>query len=152
MRIAPIPTAIVLTGAALGVGACGSGSEKAATPAQTTPAATARSARALDAPFTLTVAGRRVTIAADDAEGVSSSDQLVAVVCANLGPDGFADRVQATTTWRRGAATLSVTLPRSAAGLDLCAISFTDRPGKQAVAFFDAQAKADYLADQQGSG
>ena len=93
-----------------------------------------------------------MTVTADAGEGVSSSDQPMAVVCANLASDGFADRVQASTTWKSGARTVAVTLPHSAAGLDLCAISFTSRPGKQAVAFFDAQAKAKFLADQKASG
>ena len=46
---------------------------------------------------------------------------------------------------------MTVSLPESADGLDLCALNFTARTGKQAVAFFNEDAKARYLADQKGS-
>ncbi len=115
-----------------------------------TTAATARSAKALSAPFTFTVQGKNVTVAIDSAQGSpSTTDEPVSVVCANLGSSGFVARDQATATWPKGATSLSVTLPTSADGLDLCALSFTAHTGKQAAAFFNKQAQAKYLADQK---
>ena len=49
-------------------------------------------------------------------------------------------------------AAVAVTFDVRRLGLDLCAISFTSGPGKQAVAFFDAQAKASSFADEKASG
>jgi hypothetical protein len=131
--------------AALAVVGCGS--KEKATP---TAPAVAKTAQALNAPFTFKVSDKTVTITVDAAQRpISSADEPVEVMCANLAADGFADRDSARTTWKKGAADVSVTLKNSAEGLDLCAVNFTARKGKQAAAFFDEQAKAKFLADQK---
>jgi len=136
--------------AAVALAGCGSGDDGGQSTA-TAPPATA-SAKAEGAPFTFTVDGADVTVAIDSDEGSpSTTAQPVTVACANLADDGFADRVEANATWAKGAPSVSVTLPSSAAGLDLCAINFSAEEGRQAVAFFDDEARAAYLADQGGS-
>lgn len=136
---------IVLTG-------CGTSDDTATNTGATSSPATVATAKAIDAPFTFTVAGKTVTVTIDAAQGAPSSrEEPVQVICANLAPDGFADRDQAEGTWELGAPSVTVTLPEPADGRDLCAISFTGRTGKQAVAFFDDAAKAKYLADQKAS-
>jgi hypothetical protein len=134
--------------AALVLAACGTSSTKTTKPSK--PTATAR---AINAPFTFKVAGTTVTVSIDAAQGApSATAQPVELVCANLATNGFSDRDKARTTWPAGNPSTTFTLPRTAEGLDLCAISFTARPGKQAVAFLNEQAKAKYLADQAASG
>ena len=133
--------------AALAAAGCGSNGK--ATP---TAPAVAKTARALNAPFTFEVSGKTVTITVDAAQRpISSTDEPVEVMCANLAASGFADRDSARTTWKKGAANVSVTLKNSSEGRDLCAVNFTARTGKQAAAFFDEQAKAKFLADQKTS-
>jgi hypothetical protein len=109
-------------------------------------------ARAIDDPFTFKVAGDTVTISIDAAQGAPSPrEEPVQVICANLAENGFSDRNEAQATWKLGAPSITVTLPKSAEGLDLCAISFTALKGKQPIAFFNEQAKAKYIADQKAS-
>ena len=135
------PFCLLVLVAALALVGCGTSS--------TTPTATAR---AISAPFTFKVSGTTVVVTIDAAEGApSTTAQPVRLVCANLAANGFSDRDQARATWPAGKPSTTFTLPRTAAGLDLCAISFTARPGKQAVAFFNQKAKARYLADQGAS-
>jgi hypothetical protein len=137
----------VVVGSVVVVAGCGGSGGSSTT---TTTATTAKTATALSAPFTFTVQGRNVTVAIDSAQGSpSTTDEPVSVVCANLGSSGFVDRDPATGTWPKGASSVSVTLPKSADGLDLCALSFTAHTGKQAAAFFNKQAEAKYLADQK---
>jgi len=113
---------------------------------------TVKTARTIDAPFTFEVAGNTVTVSIDAAQGAPSTrEEPVQVICANLAANGFSDRDQARGTWKLGASSVTVTLPSSADGLDLCAINFTARTGRQAIAFFNEQAKAKYLADQKAS-
>lgn len=145
-RLLALALAVVATVVLAG---CGTSDDTATNTGPATPPATAK---AVDAPFTFTVAGKTVTVTIDAAQGAPSRrEEPVQVVCANLAPDGFADRDQAEGTWELGAPSVSVTLPEPADGRDLCAISFTGRTGKQAVAFFDEAAKAKYLADQRAS-
>ena len=135
--------------AAAALAGCGSSTSSVTTP---TTAPSPTTARTIDAPFTFTVAGTTVTVSIDPAQGAPSSrEEPVQVVCANLAANGFADRDEAQGTWKRGAPSMTVTLPESADGLDLCALNFTARTGKQAVAFFNEDAKARYLADRKGS-
>jgi hypothetical protein len=136
--------------AMLVVAGCGS-STNTVTKANTAPA-TVKTAKTIGAPFTFTVAGNMVTIAVDPTQGPPSTrDEPVQVICANLATNGFSDRDQTRSTWKLRAASVTVTLPKAADRLDLCAISFTARTGKQAIAFFNEQAKAKYLADQRAS-
>jgi hypothetical protein len=143
----------MLIGAALAtatLAGCGSGDDGAQTTGTGAPATA--SAKAEAAPFTFAVDGADVTVTIDADEGSpSTTAQPVTVACANLADDGFADRIEANATWAKGAPSVSVTLPSSAAGLDLCAINFSAQEGKQAVAFFNDEARAKYLADQGGS-
>ena len=134
---------VLVVGSVIFVAACGGSGGSSTT------TATTRTAHALSAPFTFTVQGKNVTVAVDSTQGSpSSTDEPVTVVFANLGSSGFVARDQTTGTWSKGAPSVSVTLPSSADGLDLCAINFTAHTGKQAVAFFNKQAQAKYLADQ----
>ena len=117
------------------------------------PPVAVQTAKALNAPFVFRVAGTVVTVVIDRAQRFpSSTDEPVQVTCANLGAHGFVDRNQGQGTWKRGAGSTTVTLPKVATGFDLCAISFSARAGKQAIGFFSAQAKAKYLADQKTTG
>lgn len=131
---------------------CGTSTKTVANTNTVTTPATVTTAKTIGAPFTFTVAGNTVTVSIDAAQGAPSTrEEPVQVICANLAPNGFSDRDQALGTWKLGASSMTATLPKSADGLDLCAISFTARKGKQAIAFFNEQAKAKYLADQKAS-
>jgi hypothetical protein len=143
--------------APVAVAGCGSSSKPAAndTPAQPVdkPVVAVQTARALNAPFAYRVAGNVVTVAIDRAQRFpSSTDEPVQVTCANLGANGFVDQNQGQGVWKQGAGSTTVTLPKAATGLDLCAVNFSARAGKQAIGFFSAQAKAKYLADQKTTG
>jgi hypothetical protein len=129
---------------------CGTSSNTTTKTNPATAPTTAKSAKAISAPFTFAVAGSTVTVSIDAAQGAPSSrEEPIQVVCANLAANGFSDRAQAAGTWKLGALSATVTLPQSADGLDLCALSFTAHTGKQAIAFFSETAKAKYLADQK---
>jgi hypothetical protein len=129
---------------------CGRSSVPTATESSAKPAVGVQTARALNAPFTFTVNGNAVTVTIDRAQRFpSSTDEPVQVVCANLGVSGIVDRSQAQGVWKQGARSTTVALPKTATGLDLCAINFSARTGKQAAAFFSAQAKTKYLLDQK---
>ena len=131
---------------------CGTNTDTVANTTAATAPATVRTARTIDAPFTFRVVGNTVTVSIDAAQGSPSTrEEPVQVICANLAANGFSDRDQAQATWKLGASSVTVTLPKSADALDLCGISFTDRTGRQAVAFFNERAKAKYLADQKAS-
>ena len=131
---------------------CGTNTDTVASTDAGAAQTTVKTARAIDAPFTFEVVGNTVTVSIDAAQGSPSTrEEPVEVICANLAADGFSDRERAEATWDLGASSTTVTLPKSAPALDLCAISFTNRTGRQAVAFFNEQAKAKYLADQKAS-
>jgi ABC-type Fe3+-hydroxamate transport system substrate-binding protein len=131
---------------------CGTTSNTATKTNSATAPTAVKTATAINAPFAFEVAGSTVTVSIDAAQGAPSNrEEPVQVVCANLAANGFSDRDQAEGTWRLGALSTTVTLPKSADGLDLCALSFTARTGKQTIAFFSATAKAKYLADQKAS-
>jgi hypothetical protein len=52
------------------------------------------------APFTFTVDGATMAVAIDADQGSpSATAQPVTVACANLGDDGFVDRVGVNATW-----------------------------------------------------
>jgi hypothetical protein len=131
---------------------CGTSSTTATKTNAATAPTTPKSAKAINAPFTFEVAGSTVTVSIDAAQGAPSNrEEPVQVVCANLAANGFSDRDQAAGAWKLGALSTSVTLPKPADALDLCALSFTTHTGKQAIAFFNETAKAKYLADQRAA-
>ena len=134
--------------AALFAAGCGSGESNSSSTATT--AAAKKTAKSINSPFIFTVAGADVTVAVTGKQATPTSDLAAQMVCANLAGKGFADRNQAAFTWKKGATSASVTLPKSAADQDLCAISFTTIK-KQAVAFFDEAAKKQYLAEEQAA-
>ena len=138
--------------ATVALAGCGSSTKTVANTDTVTAPPTVKTAKAVDAPFTFKVAGSTVDVSIDPAQGAPSTrEEPVQVICANLAANGFSDRDQATATWKLGAPSISVTLPASADGLDLCAINFTARKGRQAIAFFNEQAKTKYLADQKAA-
>lgn len=142
---------VVLAGCGTNTSTVANSSTVANTNTVTAPT-TVTTAKTIDAPFTFEVAGNTVTISIDAAQGAPSTrEEPVQVVCANLAENGFSDRNEAGAKWKLGASSITVTLPKSADGLDLCAINFTALTNKQAVAFFNEQAKAKYLADQKAS-
>ena len=146
------PFALLAALVAVVLSGCGTNTDTVANTDAVTAPTTVRTAKTIDAPFTFKVAGNTVTVSIDAAQGSPSTrEEPVQVICANLAVDGFSDRNRAQATWELGASSITVTLPESADALDLCAISFTDRTGRQAVAFFNEQAKAKYLADQKAS-
>ena len=148
----PAALAALAALATVALAGCGTDTTTVASTNTRTAPATVTTAKTIDAPFTFAVAGNTVTVSIDAAQGAPSTrEEPVEVVCANLAAKGFSDRDEAPATWKLGASSITVTLPKSADGLDLCAINFTARTGKQAVAFFNAQAKAKYLADQKAS-
>ena len=139
-------TVIGLT--ALFAAGCGSGESNSSSTATT--AAAKKTAKSINSPFIFTVAGADVTVAVTGKQATPTTDLAAQLVCANLAAKGFADRNEAALTWKKSATSASVTLPKSAADQDLCAISFTTLK-KQAVAFFDEAAKKQYLADAQAA-
>ena len=140
-----LATSIVVAVAALfaaGCGSSGNGSSSATT--TSVPKVTAKS---INSPFIFTVAGSDVTVAVSGNQAAPAADLPAQVVCANLATKGFTDRNEASLTWKKGATSATVTLPKAAAGMDLCAISFTSIK-KLAVAVFSAAAKKKFLAGQ----
>ena len=133
---------------ALVVAGCGSSDSNSA--GTTTTAVVKRSVKAINSPFIFTIAGSDVTVAVSGKQGTPTSDLPAQVVCAKQTADGFGDRNEASLTWKKGATSTSVTLPKSAANQDLCAISFPTLK-KQAVAFLSEAAKKQYLADAQAA-
>jgi hypothetical protein len=145
-------TAVTVALATVALAGCGTSTNSVTNTDTIAAPTTVTTARAIADPFTFEVAGNTVTVSIDPDQGAPSSrEEPVEVVCANLAANGFSDRDQAKAVWKLGASSVTVTLPRSADRLDLCAISFTARTGKQPIAFFNEQAKAKYLADQKAS-
>jgi hypothetical protein len=143
----PARRAVVLPALlALALVGCGGGDASDDVPATERAAA---SAHALEAPFVFEVSGPDVTIRSDDGKPLSGADEAVEVVCANLSSTGFTDRLRRTATWKAGATSVKVSMTESASGLELCALNLPLRKGKQAIAFFDEDAKARYVADQE---
>ena len=138
----------VIAAAAIFAVGCGGGGGDSSSTATTT--AAKKTAKSINSPFIFTVQGSEVTVAVTGKQATPVSDLQAQVVCANLAAKGFADRNEATTTWKKAATSVSVTLPNSADGQDLCAISFPTLK-KQAVAFFDEAAKKQYLSDAQAA-
>lgn len=134
--------------AAVVLAGCGTSTD---TRTATTPTSV-RTAKATSAPYAFMVAGDTVTVVVDAAQRAPSSrDEPVQLICANLAANGFADRDQAGGTWKVGASSATVSLPKSANGLDLCAINFTAHAGMRVAAFVSPQAEATHLADQKVS-
>jgi len=138
----------VIALAALFAVGCGSGDGNASSTATTT--AAKKTAKSINSPFIFTIAGADVTVAVSGKQATPPNDLPAQMVCANLAGNGFSDRNQASLTWKKGATSATVTLPKSAADQDLCAISFTTIK-KQSVAFFSEAAKKKYLADAQAA-
>ena len=138
---------VIAAAAIFAVGGGGGGGDSSST---ATTAAAKKTAKSINSPFIFTVQGSEVTVAVTGKQATPVSDLQAQVVCANLAAKGFADRNEATTTWKKAATSVSVTLPKSADGQDLCAISFPTLK-KQAVAFFDEAAKKQYLSDAQAA-
>jgi hypothetical protein len=136
----------LIAAAALFAAGCGSDGSNSANNATTQPAK--KTAKSINSPFMFTVQGSEVTVAVTGKQATPVRDLQAQVVCANLAAKGFADRNEATTTWKKAATSVSVTLPKSADGQDLCAISFPTLK-KQAVAFFNEEAKKRYLEDAE---
>ena len=143
-----LATSTVLGLTALAAAGCGSGDSNSAS--TTTTAIVKKSVKAINSPFIFTIAGSDVTVAISGKQGTPTSDLPAQVVCAKQTADGFGDRNEASLTWKKDATSASVTLPKSAANQDLCAISFTTLK-KQAVAFLNEAAKKRYLADAQSA-
>lgn len=143
-----LATSSVIAFAALFAAGCGSSDSNSASTTTTT--VVKKTVKAINSPFIFTVAGADITVAISGKQGTPTSDLPAQVVCAKLAGDGFADRNEASLTWKKGATSASVTLPKSAANQDLCAISFTTLK-KQAVAFLNEAAKKKYLADAQAA-
>jgi hypothetical protein len=138
---------VIAAAAIFAVGCGGGGGDSSSTATKT---AAKKTAKSINSPFIFTVQGSEVTVAVTGKQATPVSDLQAQVVCANLAAKGFADRNEATTTWKKAATSVSVTLPKSADGQDLCAISFPTLK-KQAVAFFDEAAKKQYLSDAQAA-
>ncbi|GEM_PF-1600479 len=134
---------------ALSAAGCGSGESNSANTAA--PAPTTKTAKSINSALIFSVKGSDVAVGVSGKQGTPKTDLPAQVVCAKLAGNGFADRNEAAVTWKKGATSVSVTLPKSAASQDLCAISFTTLK-KQAVAFFNEAAKKKYLADAEGAG
>jgi len=143
-----LATSTVLGLTALVAAGCGSSDSNSAS--TTTTAVAKKSVKAINSPFIFTIAGSDVTVAISGKQGTPTSDLPAQVVCAKQTADGFGDRNEASLTWKKDATSASVTLPKSAANQDLCAISFTTLK-KQAVAFLNEAAKKRYLADAQSA-
>ena len=139
---------ILIACAALAAAGCGGGGSNSSSSATT--AVAKKTVKAYDSPFIFTIAGPQVTVAVSGKQAPPTSDTPAQLVCADLAAEGFANRNEASMTWKKGAASASVTLPKSAAGQDLCAISFTTLK-KQAVAFLNEAAKKQYLDDAKAS-
>ena len=141
-----LATATVVACAALFAAGCGSsGSSSSST---TTTAVAKKTVKAINSPFIFTIAGADITVAISAKQGPPTSNLPAQMVCANLAAKGFSNRNEASLTWKKGETSATVTLPKSAADQDLCAISFTTLK-KQAVAFLNEAAKKRYLADAQ---
>ncbi|MDP4603969.1 MAG: hypothetical protein NWQ82_07670 [Solirubrobacteraceae bacterium] len=138
----------LIAAAALFAAGCGSDASNSANTAATQPAK--KTAKSINSALVFTVAGSDVTVAVTGKQGTPASDLPAQIVCANLASDGFKDRNEASLTWKKASTSASVTLPESAAAQDLCAISFTTLK-KQAVAFFNEEAKKRYLEDAQAA-
>lgn len=143
-----LATTSLIVSAALFAAGCGSSDSNSAN--TTTAAVVKKTVKAINSPFIFTIAGSDVTVAISGKQGTPTSDLPAQVVCAKQTADGFGDRNEASLTWKKGATSASVTLPKSAANQDLCAISFTTLK-KQAVAFLNEAAKKQYLADAQAA-
>jgi len=143
-----LATSTVIAFTALFAAGCGSSDGNSASTSTT--AVVKKSVKAINSPFIFTIAGPDVTVAISGKQGTPTSDLPAQVVCATLADNGFANRNEASLTWKKGATSASVTLPKSAANQDLCAISFTTLK-KQAVAFLNEAAKKKYLADAQAA-
>ncbi len=143
-----VAKATAIACAALIAAGCGGGQSNSS---GTVPAAVAKkTVKALDSPLIFTIAGSEVTVAISGQQGPPTGELPAQMVCADLDSNGFTNRNEASMTWKKGATSASVTLPKSAADQDLCAISFTTL-NKQAVAFLSAAAKKQYLADAQSA-
>ena len=143
-----LATSSLIAFVALSAAGCGSSDSNSAS--STTTAIVKKSVKAINSPFIFTIAGSDVTVAISGKQGTPTSDLPAQVVCAKQTADGFGDRNEASLTWKKDATSASVTLPKSAADQDLCAISFTTLK-KQAVAFFNEAAKKQYLTDAQSA-
>ena len=143
-----LATSSLIAFVALFAAGCGSSDSKSAS--TTTAAMVKKSVKAINSPFIFTIAGSDVTVAISGKQGTPTSDLPAQVVCAKQTANGFGDRNEASLTWKKGATSASVTLPKSATNQDLCAISFTTLK-KQAVAFLNEAAKKQYLADAQAA-
>ena len=143
-----LATTTVLACSALFAAGCGSSDSNSSSSATT--AVAKQTVKAVNSPFIFTIAGADVTVAISGKQGAPTADLPAQMVCANLAANGFTERNEASLTWKKGATSASVTLPKSAATQDLCAISFTTLK-KQAVAFLNEAAKKKYLADAQAA-
>jgi len=129
---------------ALSIAGCGAGAGNSPDTAVT--ATPKKVAKSINSALIFSVAGSEVTVSITGKQGTPATDLPAQFVCANLAANGFAERNEASSTWKKGATSASARLPKSAANQDLCAISFTTLK-KQAVAFFNEAAKRRYLAD-----
>lgn len=148
MSFRPASGLTVIAAAVIFAVGCGGGGGDSSSTATTT--AAKKTAKSINSPFMFTVQGSEVTVAVTGKQATPVRDLQAQVVCANLAANGFADRNEATTTWKKAATSVSVTLPKSADGQDLCAISFPTLK-KQAVAFFSEEAKKRYLEDAEAA-
>ena len=148
MKRFSLTASILIACAAVAAAGCGGGGNDSSSSATT--AAAKKTVKAYDSPFIFTIAGAQVTVAVSGKQAPPTSDVAAQLVCADLADKGFANRNEASMTWKKGATSASVTLPKSAAGQDLCAISFPALK-KQAVAFLNETAKKQYLADAQAA-
>lgn len=139
---------VLIACAALAAAGCGGSGGDASSSATT--AVAKKTVKAYDSPFIFTIAGAQVTVAVSGKQAPPTSEVPAQMVCANLAANGFANRNEASLTWKKGATSATVTLPKSAADQDLCAISFTTLK-KQAVAFLNAAAKKRYLDDAEAA-
>ncbi len=148
MKRFPSAASGLIACAAIAAGGCGGGGRDSSSSATT--AVAKKTVKAYDSPFIFTIAGAQVTVAVSGKQAPPTSDVAAQLVCADLADKGFANRNEASMTWKKGATSASVTLPQSAANQDLCAISFPTLK-KQAVAFLNETAKQQYLDDAQAA-